>query len=913
MSAPWIGLRRVLRIATRRRAELDVAAEIEFHLDSRTRDLIALGHDATDARAAAEREFGDVAETRSMLSAVVRRRQQRVRRADWWEALGQDMKFGARALRRSPLFTMMVVLVLALGLGANAAVFGLVDRIFLQPPAGVQTPSAVRRLYYYRPSDEIRALAPANSVYEVAMYPEYAAVREAASRDALFGTYVRPDSVEVHVGSATAPMMLSYANRGYFDVLGLRPALGRFFAPDEDRADAAPSVAVISDALWIRQFGAIRDVIGQRLAIGDRVYTIVGVTPPHFSGVDLDRAEVWIPLGAIRTPPFFSRPWYQGGLGVFRVIARVSSDDAARHITAVATSAYRRARSSFGIVDTTSRVLTGPVVAALGPADRRQAESISLRLSGVSFALLLIACANAANMLLVRATRRRRELAIRRALGISSRRLMWQLTLEGLLLSTIAGIVAACVAVWGSSALRMLLMPDIRWADARGDARLLMFVAIASVVTGPAAAFAPALRASRGDLSEALKTNSPAGRRRPAWMRSGLLVGQAALSIVLLIGAGLFVGSLRNVSAIDLGFDARGLVTVTARFRDPARKAEVAPALDAVAAQLAALPSVQQVATALVGPMHGAYVMDLYIPGRDSVPAIDGTRPFGIPASPNYFRTTGTRLLRGRLFDSTNRGSTPNVVVINATMARTVWAGDSAIGKCVKILDRSAPCATVVGIVEDTHVLDIIEKQRFMQVYVPLAQSAALEADRFGAWNRVLIVRTRDRAEQDVIAIARHATLRLLPNVDVIRVDDMRQVLDPALRPWRLDAILFGLLAALAAGVAAVGVYGVVAFSASQRTHELGVRIAVGAQRSDIVGLIVGDALRVVTLGILAGLALAIVLGRLVESLLYGLSPRNPVVLAGACAVIAAMGAFAAFWPALRASRLDPAYSLRAE
>lgn len=912
MRDAWNGLRRVFRIVTRRTAARDVDSEIEFHLESRARDLVALGHGPSDARAVAEREFGDVIDTRSRLTAVVRRRHQRAQRADAWEALAQDVRFGARSLRRTPVFTLTVALVLALGVGANAAVFGLIDRVFLQTPAGVGTPELVRRFYYYRPSDAERPLAPANAIYDAARYPEYVAMRDAASGTAQLGTYLSPVSTDVQVGPATVSAMLSYADRGYFEVLQVQPSLGRFFAAHEDRAESAPPVAVISHSLWTQQFGGTRDVIGQHIVVGGQPYTIVGVAPPRFTGVDLDRADIWLPLGTIRTPSLFSRPWYQGSFGNFRVIARVASEHAERRATLILTAAYRASRTSPRRADTTSSVVTGPVVAALGPANRLQAESLSLRLSGVSFVLLLVACANAANMLLVRTSRRRRELAIRRALGGATIRLIRQLLIEGLLLSAIAGVATLFVALWATSALRQLLMPEIHWADASDHIRLFVFVAVTCLIAGPAAALPPTLRAVREDPAEALSSSASVQRRRRAWLRNGLLIGQAALSIVLLSGAGLFVGSLRNVSAIDLGFEARNLVTLTARYHDPARKTEVAPALEAVAAQLSMSPSVAQVATALVGPMQGAYAMPAYIPGRDSAVAIDGVQPFGTPASPGYFSTTGIKLVSGRLFDSTDRAGSPKVAVINSTMARTVWPNERAVGKCLQLVDRGAPCTSVIGVVEDTHVLGVIEKQRFMQVYLPLAQSAALELDRFGAWNRVLIVRTRDGAEQEIAAAARRATRRLLPDADVVKAAGISEVLDPELRPWRLGAMLFAILAALAASVAAVGVYGTAAFAASQRTHEMGIRIALGARRPDIIGLIVGDTFRVVVPGVLAGLALAIGLGRLLQSLLFGLSAHDPVVLTLAVVVMVGTAAVASFWPAWRASRVDPGRSLRA-
>lgn len=833
--------------------------------------------------------------------------------AVWADHIRQDLSYAWRGLRRSPAFTLAVVAVLALGLGANAALFALLDRVFLEAPSGVGAPHEVRRLYYFRPNEARRAVAPTSLVYAPASYPEYAAIRDAASGNVAIAAYMRPDSVEAHVDAATVPMMVSYVTRSYFDVLHVRPALGRVFAADEDHIEVASSVAVISDALWHRQFSGDRSVLGRQVAIGDRRFTIVGIAPPDFSGIDLDRADIWLPLGAFPTPSVFSRPWYFGGMSVLCVIARFPSDDMAQRVTSIATLAYRRARGANGSVDTTSRVLTGRIVAALGPGDRGLAESISLRLSGVSLVLLLIACANAANMLLVRATRRRRELAIRRALGISATRLAWQLMIEGLLLSMIAGIVGAFVGVWGGSLLRALLMPEIRWAGAGDHARLIAFTMGACLIAGPLAALAPAVRSSRADLSDALKAGGHAVQRDRAWVRTSLLVGQAALSVLLLVGAGLFLRSLRNVRAIDLGFDPRGLITVSARFHAPARKAELAPALEQIAARISTLPSVERVAMASIAPLHGAYTEELYLPGRDSVPSIDGVAPTVIPASPEYFSTVGVRLISGRIFDSTDRASAPRVAVVSTNMARTVWPGESPLGKCIKTFKRSAPCTTVVGVVEDAHSLGLIEKHALMQLYLPLAQNLAIEANPFEAFSRVLLVRARSDADGALMTFIRRAVRQRLPDVDVLRIDDMSQVVEPEMRPWRLGATLFALMGILAAVVAAVGVYGVIAFAVSQRTHEMGVRLALGARWTDIVGLIVGEGSRVVVFGILIGVGLALALGRLLESSLYGVSAYDPLVLAGACALLGLVGIVASLLPALRASQIDPASSLRAE
>jgi predicted permease len=789
---------------------------------------------------------------------------------EWPERVRQDAVYAWRGLRRSPGFTLGVVLVLSLGLGANAAVFSVLDRVFLSTPAGVDGSQEIRRLYYIQPRSPFRAFGSTNGVDQPMKYPEYAAIRASAESGVQFAAYVRPDSVESRIENAVVPAMASYVTQSYFTTLRVRPALGRFFTPDEDRVDVASSAAVISDALWHRAFAGDHSALGKRIRIADRTYSVVGIAPRAFTGIDLDRVDVWLPLGALPTPPFLGQRWYLGGFGVLRVFGRVPSSVALQRVTTSATGAYRVARQDAGIRDTTSTVVTGPIVAALGPADRKQEVSISLRLAGVSLILLLIAVGNVANLMLVRGMRRRREIAIRRALGVTTARLYWLLIIEGLLLSTLGAAAAVIIGAWGSIALRALLLPEIHWSSDSHFAHIVAFAAVVSIGVGTLAGMAPTFHATGLDVTSALKRGASSGVHRRLWARSGLTIAQVALSVVLLIGAGLFVRSLRNVREIDLGFDAEGLVAVHARYRDLARSRELGSALEGIAMELSRIPGVRRIAMASIAPMQGSMSQRIFLPDRDSVPTIDGIPPLDVLVSPEYFSTVGIRLVAGRLFVSTDDTGAAPVAVVSRTMARVVWPGENPIGKCIRTFSRTAPCTSVVGIVGDVHTDGVIEPKPFMHLYLPFAQNVRLDSLRFGprGIERVLLVRAPSGAEGAVMKVALRIAREGLPGANEVGANDMTQVLEPKLRPWLLGATLFSALGVLAAVVALVGMYGVVAYAASQRAHEMSVRMALGACARDILTLVAGEGLRVMLVSIVIGIGLAVAMGRLVESLL---------------------------------------------
>lgn len=462
-------------------------------------------------------------------------------------------------------------------------------------------------------------------------------------------------------------------------------------------------------------------------------------------------------------------------------------------------------------------------------------------------------------------------------------------------------------ALWAGAALRHLLLPNVHWAGGATSLRTIACAGVVSLVAGIAAGLAPAAHATRPDFVNSLKAGSRDGSYQRSKLRSALLAIQAGLSVVLLIGAGLFVRSLDNVRGLDLGYDVDHVLAVEPTFADaPPPPAEIAAALSEIAQRLRTAPGVQAVAYASSSPMAGSTFADIFLPDRDSLPAFGNESvPWMNGVSSDYFRASGVRLISGRSFDAGDRPSGAGAVVVSQTMARVYWPGRSALGKCIILGKRSNPCSVVVGVAADVHRSDLIE-QPTMQYYVPVAVTGAGAA-------RELIVRTTTEEMPAVSRVAAQELKRVFPRMSVPRTRSMTSMLDPQFRPWRLGATLFTAFGVLAVLVAAVGVYSVVAYAVSQRTHEMGIRIALGARMRDIVRLVLGESSRTLVIGIVLGVTAAMGLGRLVASLLYGVSPRDPLVIAGAAGVLLTIGLAASVVPSWRAGRVEPSTALRAD
>jgi len=713
-----------------------------------------------------------------------------------------------------------------------------------------------------------------------------------------------------------------YATAGYFDVLGVAARRGRLFTAEEAGPRDAASVAVVSDALWRNGLGADPQVIGRVMTIDDQRYTIIGVTPPNFSGADLDAAELWLPLGKYARPLIGGEPWYARwrSARALRLLARVTPGTPDSWIATRATTARRRGGEGEPRIDTTTSVVTGPLAEALGPSiEPRQDVAIATRLGAVVAILLLIACANVANLLLARGVQRRRQIAVRLALGISRRRLVSQLLIESAVLAAIGGVLGMVIAAWGGAALRATLMPQTHWAGAPFDVRVATYTAAVAALVGLLAGLAPALQATNPNLSSALKASTREGSHQRSRLRSALIVVQASLSVILLAGAGVFVASLRNVRAIDLGYDADRLVFATVEYRNPAchcldrffgDEKAIGAGLTQAAGRLARLPIVEHTALGSAGPMYGYATTRTYRASGDTIPDLDGNEAAIVDVSPDYFATAGMRLLRGRLLSPNDDADAPAVMVVNETLAETVWPAQDPLGRCL-VLGAPAPrgrCYTVVGVVSSGHRMDVVEPPT-MQYYVPLAQGISGHPTAA----RVLIVRAAPGHATQVAERTRQMLRQIFPTAEPPRVTAMETRLAPQYRPWQLGAVLFSTFGALALLVATLGIYSVVTFAVQQRRHELGVRAALGATPLAILQLVVGDGLRAVAIGVAAGVVMTVVLSRAAEAVLYHASARDPLVLGGVSAILLGVAAFACLVPARAATRVDPVEVLRTE
>ena len=871
----------------------EVEREIRFHLELDSMHRRGVELDQVAAELSARRQFGNVTYTREEV--------RRMSGIEWLDRIRQNVAYAWRGLKKSPGFTLTVVLTLGLGLGVNAAMFSFLDRVFVQAPAGIERPKEVRRLYF----DQANRRTAERFASTVLRYPSIRELRrQAGSMPVGVFTSFR-DSITLLDADRSISARRTLATTDYFKVLGVRPVLGRYFDALEDRVETRANVAVISDALWHRAFEADPRVIGKTIRIKDLPVTIIGVAGQGFQGVDLDRSDLWMPISHYGSGATIRGiPWYDSFQNNFAVIMRFADEAEEQRFLPVATRAMQSVRMQGYNFDTTGFARTGPIVLASGPGTRAKEVSISLRLGGVALIILLIAIANVSNLMLVRATRRAREIAVRRALGVTRARLFEQLFTEAALLTVLAGAASIVLAIWVGAALRALLLPRVGWASGPLDLRTSLFALAITILTGIIVGIAPALRAWGIDVVSALKAgtkNTSFGRSR---LRTTLLVAQAALSVLLLVGAGLFVKSLRNVKDIDLGYDADRILTATVTSDQKGISTEVARIMPALIARVQRINGVEAAAASEVSPMQGNSATRLFLPGRDSLPSVNGSKgAYYTNVSTGYFRAAGLRLIAGRDFETSDGAS----IVVNEAMAKGWWPGESAIGKCVIRGSRESACLPVIGVVENTKNMSMMDQGTDAWYFVSTPEGST------GSARAALVVRADPNRHRDIAAQIKAEIAALVPSATFINVRSMMTDLEPEMRPWRLGATLFTAMGFLALLVAAIGVYSVIAYSVSQRAHEMGVRIALGARLGDISRLVVGEGLRTVAVGIVAGVVLSLAMGKLVASLLYGISPRDPSVMIGAAGILAVIGIAASVIPALRAARVDPMTTLRVE
>jgi predicted permease len=901
--AKWDRMVRSFRIPGLRRIELEVDDELQFHIDARTSELVAQGLREAEAAQQARREFGDLGASRAELAEIDRRVHARERRADGIDVLRQEARYALRGIRREPGVAAGIILTLAIAVGANTAVFAMIDPLFFRVPPGLTDPAAVRRVFTVNPSDR----SPTGThVWRIFSYAEFRAIQAALAGHARVAVFASRDSVPLGRDTEASVAAVSYVTADFLPMLA-RVGRGRFFAVDEDDTRAPATVAVVSERFGRRHSGDSTDPVGETIELDGTPYTIVGVAADGFEGIELSAVDIWVPFSTNPRLVLDQQPWYERGGVSIPMVMRLGPAASEASVTARASLAYARVYAEPDSVTPGRSLLLGPIAEARAPITARQEVTIATRLAMVAGAVLLIACANVANLLLLRAVRRRREITVRLALGISRRRLAVQMFIEALVLGAIAGGVALIVGHWIGTALRLALLPRVDWIGALMDTRVISFALVLALLAALSAAVIPASIAARLSLTDNLAGGGHAATPRRSPVRAALLVLQTALSMILLVGASLFVRSLDAVTQVDMGFDVDRIVVASAFFDDGQRHPERASAFPDVAQRLASMPGISGVTYGSTAPLYSWYsFVPLFSADRDDEITTPGTRAEFIAISGDFFRVAGTRILQGRAFDASDTRRSPRVMVAGATMARTLWPDESPLGKCVSPRSKEVPCYTIVGIAQDVRGFRRLEEtgQRF---YIPFDQ-----APNEQTLPSVLFIRT---VAGSSAAVAKQVQAELAAALPGARISSRsaESILSAELRPWRLGAILFGALGLLALTVAAIGVYSVVAFITGQRSRELGIRIALGAQATALVRMVVSQGVRVALVGIVVGSVGVLAAGRLASTLLYGVKPWDPLSIVVAGTILFVVATIACLGPALRSTRADPVAVLRTE
>ncbi len=829
-----------------------------------------------------------------------------------------DLKFAFRQLLKNPGFTAVAVLVLALGIGANTAIFTVINTVLL------------RSLPVKNPDELVQVLVTGLSGQPnyTFSYPFYERLREGGrSLSGLFaaGGVGREDRMIVpNGGNAEVEFVRAQAVSGnFFSVLGVPALLGRTITDTDDRPGNPQAVAVISHSFWQRRFGGDASVVGKTISFDDVPFTIVGVTPPGFFGFQPgDNPDLWWPL---QIAPQVGRGLNEGS-GWLRLMGRLSPGVEREQAEAELAVTYQHYRDEFAASRTAKwsaeqRRGFFALKFQLWPGHagwtglRDQFRQPLLILMAVVAAVLLIACANVASLLLARAAARRREFSIRSALGAGRLRVIRQLLTESLLLAAVGGLLGLLFAQGGTHVLLafMRLQDDPVSFNVAPDARVLLFTITASLLTGLLFGLAPAFHSSRLDLAAALKgtaANVAAGIERQRSLQS-LVVVQVGLSLVLLVGAGLFIRTLRHLKELDAGFNRENVILFNIDFANRPEVARWATFYKELVARLETLPGVRAASLFNFGFLSGNSWTDNVVAEGYQVEPGENLECAGTAVGLRFFETFGMAVLSGRDFDaqderlivSTNT-TVPRTAVINQAMARRYFGDANPLGRRFYFAHQPAKKFEIVGVVPDAKYRSLREPSR-PTFYVPFFQE-----DR-GSWT-TLALRTAADPRATIASLA-GVVRGVEPTVRVRDLRTMNDVVNGSVHQERLIAQLGGFFSVFALALACLGLYGVLSFAVVQRTREIGVRVALGAQRRDVLSLVIGKGLKLVLVGSLIGLAGALATTRLVSNLLYGVTPTDPVTFAGVMSLLVAVAALASWLPARRATKVDPMEALRYE
>jgi putative ABC transport system permease protein len=872
------------RRRTQQQAQLE--QEIQSHLQLATSDRMERGESAQRAQQAARREFGNIS-----LIQQVTRDQWGWR---WLEGLLQDLRYGARMLRKNPGFTFTAILTLALGIGANTAIFSVVYTVLMK---NLPYPQSDRLVMVY---EDVRLPNYQNERNE----PSPGNFSDWAKQNAIFENTAAYRNRSWNLTSEGEPIRVEgeQVTSEFFATLRIHPSLGRDFATEEDRPGNS-HVVVISDSLWQSRFGSDLQVLGQKIRLDGESHTVVGVMPPGFHFPDPDD-QLWVPMG------MSSAELNNRGSHFLLVLARLHSGITPTRAQAQLNLLAKHLTELYPATNTGQTVnvvslhddIAGPVRPAL------------LVLMFAAGLILLIVCANVANLLLARASVRQREIGMRLALGASQSRIARQLLTESVLLALLGCSFGLLLARWCVAALKLFAASNLPRAEEFNlNGPVLIFSLALSILAGIAFGVGPALQAPRGSVHETLKSDtheSPAGSRLR--LRSLLVILETALGAVVVIGAGLLLRSFLRIEQVPLGFEPQGVLTfrVIPRGERYAQLPQRLAFYQQVLQRIEVQPGVKSAAAVSFIPLTLARGSKGFtIEGR--APTAPGQIPMAgyDLVTPGYFTTMRIHLLQGRDFSWSDAPQSQPVVMINEAMAKTYWPNQDPLGKHLRQGgpgDHEFPWLTIIGIVADVREFDPVTAPR-PTMYFPVAQFADPAAIL-----RDWVVRTKDDP-RPLASDVRAAVWDVDKDLPITRIRTMEEVRSLSVLSPRLNLLLFGLFAALALVLASVGIYGVMAYSVSQRTREIGIRIALGAGRNDVLRLVVGHAARLALFGVLLGLLAAFPLTRLMTSMIYGVSSADPLTFFGVAFLLAFVALAACYIPARRAMRVDAIVALRYE
>ena len=876
----WIGILidRVRALVRRDAVLQDIDDEMRSHIEMEAEANREMGMPIDQARVSAIKSFGNVASMKDLAYEV--------KGGGLIETFCQDLRFSYRLLLKNPGFTLIAILTLGLGIGANTAIFSIVNAVLLRP-------------FPYQAPEQLVMIGEGVARGSVS-YPNFADWKD--DRKAFESTSAVRANENFNLTGAGEPERLQgrLVSAEFLSTLGVKPFLGRDFLIQDDQPGASPT-AILSYGLWSRRFGGDQSVIGKQITLNNQSFTVIAVTPAEFQyGLD---ADITVPIG-LQADRFKARGSDPG----ISVLARLKQNVSLKQAESELNVIYARLEQQYPQSNTGRRAVLMPLHEAF-VGDVRQPLLILLGAVGL---VLLIACANVANLLLVRASTRRREISVRVALGASRARIVRQLLTESVLLAAIGGALGVVLAYWGTGFIAFQLPDGVpRLHESTVDAAVLLFTLAVSILTGLLFGLAPTLQASRLNLTESLKEGDRGSSGERQRFRSALVIGEVALTLTLLVGAGLLVQSFRRVLRVDPGFKPQNLLTMQVSVNN-ADGRQIANFFEQLQNNISRLPGVEAVAVSNGLPLGVANHPVFFVEGRPRPE--NGNAPSGIryTVSPDYFRTMGIELLKGRVFNSQDKPETPLVVIIDDALAQQQFPNDDPLGKRLSQTSSGIPSYEIVGVVRHVEHDNLDGSAiRTPQFYTAFNQTPI---DKLPTQVRRINLLTRTSVDaSSVTAVVRGEIAALNKDQAVFNVRTMEQIVDQSVAPRRFSMLLLAVFAGVALVLASIGIYGMMSYSVAQRTREIGLRMTLGAQRGNVLRLVISQGMKLALIGVALGLVASFALMRTIKNLLFGINATDPLTFVGIALLLAFVALLACWVPARRATKVDPMVALRYE